>query len=337
MSQLWQWVRGYFSAACGAWNDFWFTAIDAATLSLIRICVGAMLLYTHFIWTFNLYAFFGPRGWLPMELVERDQEIFQNFAWSLFYHIESPALIWCVHIVALVVFVMLMMGLFSRVVSVLAAFLAIMYVVRVSPGAFFGLDKINCFLALYLTIGPCGARYSLDSLWRKRSGNTDEPRPSVSANLAIRLMQWHLAIIYLFSGLGKLQGQAWWTGEATWMSIANLEYQSLDVTFLAHYPALLDLLTHVTVFWELFYIVLIWNRWLRPWMLMIAVGMHGFIALCLGMMTFGIAMLIANLAFVSPRLVRALFDPVARRVSLALTDTGSVAPQSPTKKTGPTQ
>ncbi len=323
MKSLWESAKSYFSDAWGAWNAAWFTATDTATLSLIRICTGAMLLYTHFIWSFDLYAFFGPRGWLPMELIEQDQDIFQSFAWSFFYHIDSPTLIWCIHIVALLVFAMLMLGLFSRVVSVLAAFLAIMYAVRVSPGAFFGLDKINCFLALYLIIGPCGSRYSLDSLRRRLRGDNDEPSPSVSANLAIRLMQWHLAIIYLFSGLGKLQGQAWWTGEATWMSIANLEYQSLDVTFLARYPALLDLLTHATVFWELFYIVLIWNRWLRPWMLLIAVGMHGFIALCLGMITFGLVMLIANLAFVSPRAVRRIIDPIARRVTLALIGSGS--------------
>jgi hypothetical protein len=128
-----------------------------------------------------------------------------------------------------------------------------------------------------------------------------------------------LAIIYFFSGLAKLEGLAWWTGEATWMSIANSEYRSLDVTFLAHHPGVMAFFTHATIFLELFYIALIWNRWLRPWLLIAAVGMHAFIALCLGMITFGLAMIFANLAFVSPRLVRKFCDPIARRITLALT------------------
>ena len=44
----------------------------------------------------------------------------------------------------------------------------------------------------------------------------------------------------------------------------------------------------------------------RPWLLL-AVPLHLGIAICMGMMTFGLVMLIANLAFVPPRFVRAVF------------------------------
>ena len=323
MKNLWEMARQYAAQAWNEWNEFWFAPADPATLSIIRILAGWMLFYTHLIWSFELSAFFGPRGWLPMGIVLRDLELSNSLAWSIFHYIESPTLLWCVHILALGVFLCLTLGLFSRVTAVLSAFFAVMYATRVTPGAFFGLDKLNCMLALYLMIGPCGARYSLDRLWRVRSGNDSGVSESVSANLAIRLIQWHLAIIYLFSGLGKLQGMSWWFGDATWMAISNVNYQSLDVTFLAHYPWLLELLTHVTVFWELFYCVLIWNRWARPWMLLIAVGVHGFIGLCLGMITFGFIMIVANLAFVSPVLVRRVVDPIARRITLALTGDGA--------------
>jgi hypothetical protein len=49
-----------------------------------------------------------------------------------------------------------------------------------------------------------------------------------------------------------------------------------------------------------------------------AIFVHGGIALFLGMPTFGLVMLIGNLAFVSPKTVRRFFDPFARRVSLAV-------------------
>ena len=85
------------------------------------------------------------------------------------------------------------------------------YANRITPGAYFGLDKINCMLALYLIFGPCGARYSIDRLWRLRRGNTEVPASS-TANLAIRLIQVHMCIIYLFSGIAKMQGEPWVTG-----------------------------------------------------------------------------------------------------------------------------
>jgi hypothetical protein len=104
--------------------------------------------------------------------------------------------------------------------------------------------------------------------------------------------------------MGKLMGPAWWNGTAMWQAIANLEYQSIDLTWLAEWPRLLNLLTHVTVFWELFYCALIWPRATRPIMLALAVPMHLGIAFCLGMITFGEVMLIANLSFVPPAVVR---------------------------------
>jgi hypothetical protein len=315
MTAMWNAFQDYLRSVAAAWNEFWFAPTDPATLSLIRVFTGAMLLYTHLVWSWDLEAFFGPDGWLPLDAIRHPQD---RFSFSYFDYIQSKWLLWTVHVLNLAVFFCLMVGLFSRTAAVLAFVSAVTYATRVTPGAFWGLDKINCMLAMYVMLGPCGARYSLDRLWQLQRGAPPEVPPSISANLAIRLIQIHLCIIYLFSGLAKLQGETWWTGVAVWFSIANQEYQSLDLTWLANYPAIMDLLTHATVFWELFYCCLIWPRLTRPWMLLGAVGVHGFIALGLGMKTFGLVMLIANLAFIAPATVRRWIDPLARRISLAV-------------------
>src|SRR3979409_1803188 len=117
---------------------------------------------------------------------------------------------------------------------------------RIPPAAYFGLAKVSCMLALYLIFGPCGARYSVDRLWRLRRGNTEVPA-SASANLAIRLIQVHMCIIYLFSGIGKIQGEPWVTGDASWLSFAMSEYQSLDMTWLASHEGLFNLIYHAPV------------------------------------------------------------------------------------------
>ena len=43
-------TRNYFAEMWQAWNNFWFTPTDPATLALIRLLAGGMMLYTHFIW-----------------------------------------------------------------------------------------------------------------------------------------------------------------------------------------------------------------------------------------------------------------------------------------------
>lgn len=313
MNVVSQYFRDLARESVHGWNKFWFTPTDAATLSLIRVLAGTMLFYTHAVWTLRLEDFFGAKNsWISPQAAATFQG--EGYTWSIFWWIDSPAVLWTVHIAALVVFAMLALGLASRVVSVLAYLLTVAYVNRV-PGALFGLDQINALLAMYLMVGPSGARYSLDRwLARRRAGGVaPEPAASISANIAIRLIQLHMCVIYFFAGTSKLMGPTWWDGTALWGAFANLEYQSLDMLWLVHYPILINIMTQVSLLWELSYCALIWPRLTRPIMLTLAVPLHLGIAICMGMVTFGLVMLFGNLAFVSPHLVRLVLERRYRR------------------------
>ena len=61
-------------------------------------------------------------------------------------------------------------------------------------------------------------------------------QPTVRANLALRLLQVHLCVVYLFSGCGKLLGASWWEGTALWGAAANVQYRTLDLRWLAPLP-----------------------------------------------------------------------------------------------------
>ncbi len=302
-------VRQWGAAVADGWNRFWFTPADPATLGAIRICAGAMLFYTHLVWSLDLRAFLGPRGWLPPAAVRLIEQ--GSYTWSYWWWFESAWVQWAVHLAALVVFALLTVGLFTRVSAILAFIAAMSYVGRLQ-GALFGLDQINIMLALYLAVGPSGDAFSLDRwLASRRAGGALPLRRSWTANLTIRLIQIHMCVIYMFAGMAKLTGPAWWDGTAMWMAFGNMEYQSLDMTWMAEWPRLMNLMTHVTVFWELFYVALVWPRLSRPVVLLLAIPLHLGIGICLGMMTFGLAMLIGNLAFVPSEWIRAML-PGAR-------------------------
>jgi hypothetical protein len=317
-----------------AWDEFWFKPALPHTLALVRICGGAMLLYTHAVWSLNLNAFLGPTSWLNAKtaaLLNQDAEG-HNYAWSYLYYVDSPALLWMLHIAALVIFAMLTVGLFTRVTCVLAWIITIAYCNRLT-GTLFGLDQMNAFIATYLMVGDSGGVWSLDRWMATRRGGSGilpllapKAGPSILTNVATRLLQIHMCVIYLFGGIAKMRGETWWDGSALWYAFAQLEYQSLDMTWLIRYRWLLALLTHLTVFWETFYCFLIWPKLTRPVCLAMAVGVHLGIAICLGMKTFGLVMIIGNLAFVSPETVRDVVGWVCGRFARTSRETATSAP-----------
>jgi len=310
----------------------------------MRLLVGGMLVYTHLIWGMDLPAFFGEDGWnSPALLAElQDGMIVPSFWWYV-----ADEWLLTVHCVCIAILIMFWMGAATRVTSVLSLAITISYSYRAQM-ANFGLDQINAVLCLYLCIGPSGATLSFDRWWRERlSRHTDDTssgqpayrlKPCASAGLAIRLIQIHFCVIYIYAGLSKLQGPAWWSGEAVWLAFANLEYQSIDMTWIAWYPWLAEIMTHTTIIWEVSFAALIWVRPVRPYVLLVGFLLHAGIGAMMGMWTFGLIMIFGHVAFWSEQAVNRAVTVIhgfghllgmqqADVVQAALPATGWVAPQ----------
>ena len=202
--------RNLGQAASKGWDRFWFTPSRPETLALIRILAGAMIFYTHGVWSLELSGFLGAEG----RLSEDFNHLFHQspFAWSLLNGISSAGVLWGVHLVGLLLIALFTLGFMTRVTSILTFLITVSYVHR-AAGALFGLDQINTMLAMYLMLGDCGGAYSLDCRWGLRHQRCRLPR--VDTTIATRLIQVHMCIIYLFAGLGKLQGATWWEGQAS--------------------------------------------------------------------------------------------------------------------------
>ncbi|OYW11443.1 MAG: hypothetical protein B7Z55_19305, partial [Planctomycetales bacterium 12-60-4] len=254
-----------------------------------------MLVYTHAIWGLRLDAFFGPEGWQDPLLVRVFLE--RSAAASFWWYVPVEWMT-TVHVGSLVVLVLYVLGAGLRITAPLALVIVLSYANR-APQANFGLDQINTLLTAYVGIGylflprrdAClsldRAWYRFRSLWRSaRSGDSspcvDTPQPHVAVNIAVRLVQIHMALIYLYAGLGKLKGDAWWDGTAVWMAAANYEYQSGDLTWIAWHPYVSQAATMATVIWE--------------------------VGAFLGMWTFGSIMIVTYLSFISPETLMRLQD-----------------------------
>jgi hypothetical protein len=304
-----RWFEGYMAA----WDRFWFTPRLPHTLAMLRIITGAMLLYSHLVLASDLSSFLGDHAWINNETARQLHDGafgFSDLGRSYLWHLSSPLVLWLHHGLALLVTASFAVGFMTRISAPAAWFLQLMYLHRMT-GHLFGLDQIVTYAAMYLMLAPCGSCFSLDAWLRKRLGERwsrsrglrwflPDASPSVTANVATRLFQLHLCVIYLFGGLAKARGQSWWDGTAMWYSVGNYEYQSIDMTWISAYPRLFSAMTHATLFWEIFYCALVWPRLTRPFVLAIAVAVHGGIAMFLGMITFGVMMIAANAIFIQP-------------------------------------
>lgn len=305
-----------------AWNRFFFTPADPTSLGLIRILVGALAFWSLLVYGLDLPDFLGSNAWANPDAVQRVQGTRLPYAWSFWFHVPESLLrpVWLLSLATLALFVV---GLFSRVTAVLA-WVIVVSTVRRAPVSLFGFDQVVSTLLLYLAFtGAGGQALSFDRFFqrwrtnrvawsrRRRDGHvpltSGLPSPTVSANLALRLIQLHICLIYAMAGLAKLQGPAWWNGMALWGTFASAEFRVIDFTWLAMYPWLLNALTHASLAIEISYPVLIWVRVLRPLMLALIVALHLGIGLSApGLLVFSLAMLAGNLAFVSGPWLRSL-------------------------------
>ena len=292
-----------------SWNSFWFTPADPLPLALIRIATGALLTWASVVWLLDADAFFGNEGWQRPENVWRMSD--QPWQWSWYFAAGSPVAIRLLATITLVAAVMLTLGIATPLAAILSL-VGFISAANRAPLNVFGFDDTLGMLLIAVAVGPAGALLSVDRLF---APDTLASRPSVRANLALRLIQVQLCVMYLFSGCGKLLGASWWEGTALWGAAANVQYRTLDLTWLASHPWLTNFLTLATLWWEITYAALIWPRLTRRLMLGLAVPVHLGIGLAMGMLEVGLAMLVANMAFLPAAVLQRLLhrQPTASR------------------------
>jgi len=130
----------------------------------------------------------------------------QPWQWSWYFLANSAGTARLLAGITLAAAVMLALGVATPLAAIVSLTGFISAVNR-SPLNVFGFDDTLGMLLIPVVVGPAGAVLSVDRLL---APDQAAARPSVRANLAIRLIQVHLCVIYLFSGCGKLLGASWW-------------------------------------------------------------------------------------------------------------------------------
>ena len=108
------------SGIAGTWMRFWFAPADGTPLAVVRMAAAAIGLVLLWSYAGDLAAWFGPGGVLPPADVARWRS---PSAISLFDFATTPAALIAAFAATVAAFVLLLVGLFTPVVSVVAAIL----------------------------------------------------------------------------------------------------------------------------------------------------------------------------------------------------------------------
>ena len=284
-------------AGVAKWNAFWFAPEPTSTIAVVRIAYGLLMIG----WTISLLPtlmdFFASDGIFPESPVY-DQPA-QRGLWTVFAWFPSDGALIAAWVLLLVASVALTLGLFTRVAA-LIVFVMLISLQRRTPLVHNAGDVVLRILALYLVFAPAGASLSLDRL--RRVGRSRFWEFPARAPIVIRLLQIQISIIYVSTVWAKVRGEAWNDGTAVIYSLSLDDLSRFPVpSFILESALLANLATWSVLAIELGIGILVWNRTLRPYALLVGVAMHMGIDLGLRVGFFSYAMFVVYMAFLPSR------------------------------------
>lgn len=280
--------------------NFWLTPASPKPLAVLRIGVASVLLYQAVSLFSSVPTLFGPHGLIEWEALQATgsfqldvggpfhlsniTRLAENFGLSAQMTVQS---VFGLYIVALLG---MLIGCQSRL-SAATAFLMHLMLTSTAVATTYGIDQFARIALFYSVVFPVGGCLSIDT-WRKNI-SVDS---SVTSRIGIRVLQLHMALMYLATGLHKASGPQWWDGEAIWRAITLPQLATIDLTWLADYPQLLIMIGWATLAAEVGYIIFAWHRRTRLLTVGAIISMHVGIALVLGLVSFAMIMIVLNIA-----------------------------------------
>jgi hypothetical protein len=283
---------------------FWFGQIDSRAISVFRILFGLQLLKDALYHVPLARIFYSDAGIFPRDVL---LEMARPTHFSL---LESFGHDWMVMLFFgawIGILVCLIFGYRTRAMTILN-FLFILSIHERNIFVLNGADTVMRVLSFWIIFLPLGQHFSIDQ-WR----NPTQSRTAFS--FPLRIIQLQIALVYLMTGILKLPGDLWQSGDALFytLQLERLTHFTGDI-FLELSPLLLlQILTHFALIAELLFLFLVFAPIFQPRLKAIAlisvVMLHLGIGVLMSVPNFSIVMIISYLLFFPAEWV----DYLARR------------------------
>lgn len=229
-----------------AWvNEGVFGWGSPTAMAVFRILFGTMHLANWFIIGRYFDIWFGERGYVPIDAAKH----FNGLGWRFnpFAEVTNQNLLWFWYLWMVLCAILVTIGLFTRVASIMLAALTVAFHIR-NPVILHGGDTLLRNMSILLALSPCGAALSIDSLLRRKRG--DEPITSVSL-WPQRMMMYQLTLVYVTTVWHKWHGNTWRDGTATWFPPQLMEFEKFHLPAWFDQQPMLAITTYGTLIIEL--------------------------------------------------------------------------------------
>jgi hypothetical protein len=289
------------------WNGFWFRPVEASTFVLFRLAFGLVAVGYTISLAPALFAFYSDDGILPAQPAYKG-----TLAWGLLGWFPSDGAVVLFYFLLLIASIALLVGLQTRLAAIVF-FVCLISFGRRNPWVLNSGDLLVQVLAFYMVFMPAGLALSVDRWLREPRGLWDFPARAI---WPLRLVQVQVSILYIAAVWAKVRGVTWNDGTAVSYAFRIEDIARFPVpSFVTDSLVISNLLTFGTLAVELSIGMLVWNRVLRPWVLLLGVGLHLGIDYAVRVGFFSYAVLVAYVAFVPPDAARSFILGTRDRLS----------------------
>ena len=302
--------RESFVALGRAWSQIWFQPRPTTPLEIARIGVGSAILFHYGMATPFLFVFWGDTDWMPRDVAL----MYLDGPWmqSVFFYFSAPWQWIAFHIFFLLCCAAFVVGWRTSWVKWIVLVGHISYDYR-NLTLSYGAESIAACLLFILCLAPVGRAMSLDRVRAVRAAKranleaTLPPYTGPWAGACTRLMQIQMAVLFLYSGIEKIRGDEWWSGDALWWAFTTTEfYHDPLLALFAQQYWLVTVGTYASIVIEIAFPFLIWQRATRPYLLAAAIFLHVSFAVLLGLVYFSFIMSMGHMSFLRPEWLHSL-------------------------------
>jgi hypothetical protein len=291
---------------------YWFGRVDTRPVAIFRILLALLLLKDAFYHLFLARTFYSDEGILPRSALFDGLVRANRF--SLMDAVGSAEAAIVVFVIWIVVLIALLMGYRARLMAILN-YVLILSIHERNGDILTAADTVMRVFSFWLMFAPMNRHYAIDAVrerWMRYrvTGSVGALRPDESGRMAfalpVRMLQLQLVLIYACTGYLKLIGDVWLSGDV-------LHYvRQLETLLLPGgvwlYSVLPEWALKAGSYYALFAEVAIpillvfplWSRRLRLAAFVLALGLHGGIALTMAIPDFSVVMLIGFALFFEP-------------------------------------
>lgn len=298
------------------WNRLLATSLHPRCLigaSLLRVLAGCVILYQYVINYAQRHYLFGPDGVFGFSDFLAQQSSSGQFS---LYHL-SAAPIWfeLIYHLSIVVAMAWVLGFRTRWLSPLN-YLLWMSMHNRFPQLWDGGDNLMAIVLIYAMFAEVGAHLSLDAARRLAQGKPNAPSGAwaIVHNAALLAIAFQVCLVYGVAGLAKVRGEVWQNGTALYYALRSPDYTLPGVSRLIYENGvLLTLLAYATVAFQVAFPFLVFaHRHSRTLAVLIGISFHLAIGSVMGLVTFALFLIAADLALIGDNEYRALGAALGR-------------------------